>query len=430
MANPVIPLSLLLTRDVPYEWHDGVALMAQLVGQLRSNSGSREPTETPDLRSVSLDEMGWLTISADSEQRLPIMPGGAQLLQQLLSGKDQPPQLRLFAMQSATAEPPMPIEVFADELSKWERPNRTPKLVALYARALEHIGAQALSEEARAREARVAEARTRAVDEVSPVTSAKPPLRLKKPPSSPRTVVAGLAIVAAALTVAVLEWRYVMERFVEKPTVTLDIEADAEPEQPPAPPQPSGPVTAAAPRVATSPARPTPPLPESTPSADIVQAEQQLAQGQEFFAQQDYSRARLAFDRVLESLRNEQSTHAEDIRQAARQLDEVTRAALAEAAVTTGVEYRPGDPGVSPPVPQSFLPPKPNPRTPPDRLQVLELRINTEGQVDSAKFVMNRPTYRNAWWPAAAKAWRFRPAIKDGRPVRYVMRIVMDDSAP
>ena len=30
-----------------------------------------------------------------------------------------------------------------------------------------------------------------------------------------------------------------------------------------------------------------------------------LAQGQEFFAQQDYSRARLAFERVLEDLRNE-----------------------------------------------------------------------------------------------------------------------------
>lgn len=79
-------------------------------------------------------------------------------------------------------------------------------------------------------------------------------------------------------------------------------------------------------------------------------------------------------------------------------------------------------------MPQGFLPPKPDPRTPPEQLQVMELRINAAGLVDSAKFVINRPTYRNAWWPAAAKAWKFKPATKDGRAVRYVMRIVMDDS--
>lgn len=429
MANPVVPLSMLLTKDVPYEWHDGVALMAQLVAQLRSNSGSREPTEIPDLRSVSLDEMGWLTISADPEQRLPAMPGGAQLLQQLLSGKDQPPQLRLFAMQSASPDAPLPIEIFADELGKWERPNRTPKLVALYARALGHIGPQALSEEVRAREQRIAEERLRSVEPVSAPPAAKPLPRYRKQGSSPRTVVAGLAIVAAALGVAALEWRYVMARFSQQPTVTLDIEADAAPEPPapkpaprPAPPPPSPAADPSEVPVAASPA--------VAVSEELVRAEMDLAQGQEFFAQQDYSRARLAFERVLEALRNEQSPHAEDIRQAARQLEEVTRAALAEAAVTAGVEYRSGDSGVIAPVPQSFLPPKPDPRTPPDQLQVLELRINSEGQVDSAKFVMNRPTYRNAWWPAAAKAWRFRPATKDGRPVPYVMRIVMDDSAP
>jgi hypothetical protein len=428
MANPVVPLSMLLTRDVPYEWHDGVALMAQLVGQLRSNSGGQEPTEIPDLRSVALDQMGWLTISPHPEQRLPIMPGGAQLLQQLLSGKDQPPQLRLFAMQSATADPVLPVGIFADELGKWERPNRIPKLVALYSRAVEHIGTQALSDEARAREQRLEEERVRAVSE-TPSASNRPPLKLKKPGSSPRTVIAGLAIVAAALGVAALEWRYVMARFSSQPTVTLDIEAEAEPE-PPAPRPAARPITSPSPPPAAVVAAPeTTTRPAAVPE-EIVRAEMDLAQGQEFFAQQDYARARLAFERVLDALRNEQSPHAEDIRQAARQLEEVTRAALAEAAVTSGVEYRNGDAGVTPPVPQSFLPPKPNPRTPPDQLQVLELRINADGQVDSAKFVMNRPTYRNAWWPAAAKAWRFRPATKNGRPVRYVMRIVMDDSAP
>ena len=55
--------------------------------------------------------------------------------------------------------------------------------------------------------------------------------------------------------------------------------------------------------------------------------------------------------------------------------------------------------------------------------------VDATGDVDAAKFVMNRPSFRNSWWTSAAKAWRFTPATKDGKPVRFVMRIVMDDSA-
>ena len=80
------------------------------------------------------------------------MPGVVQTLQQLLSGTDQPPQLRLFVMQAATSESTSSLDTFADELSKWERPNRVPKLVALHARALATIGPAALTEEALARQ--------------------------------------------------------------------------------------------------------------------------------------------------------------------------------------------------------------------------------------------------------------------------------------
>jgi hypothetical protein len=163
-------------------------------------------------------------------------------------------------------------------------------------------------------------------------------------------------------------------------------------------------------------------------SPAVAVAEEEMARGQELFAQQEYAKTREALERVLESLRSEQSTRAGEIRQAARDLREVTQAATEDAAVTAGLEFRSGDPGVVPPVPQAHLPPKPSPRTPPNTLQVMEIRINADGRVDSAKFVINRPSFRNSWWTAAAKAWRFTPATKDGRPVRYVMRIVMDDA--
>lgn len=134
MAAPSVPLSILLAKDVPYEWHDGVALIAQLLEQLRPIGGGPQPIHLPDLGSIALENTGWLTVSPEPERELPVMPGAAQLLQELLSGIDQPPQLRLYAMQTA-GDSDTPLGQFADELSKWERPNRIPKLIALHGRA-------------------------------------------------------------------------------------------------------------------------------------------------------------------------------------------------------------------------------------------------------------------------------------------------------
>jgi hypothetical protein len=154
-----------------------------------------------------------------------------------------------------------------------------------------------------------------------------------------------------------------------------------------------------------------------------------MLRARELFQHQEYAAAGVAFDRVVELLGAEPSPQAEEIRQIARSLAEVSRAAIAEQAEAAAREYRTGDAGVVDPVPLAYLPPKPSPNTPPEMLQVLELHVNAVGTVDSAKFVMNRPSFRNSWWTSAAKAWRFNPATKDGKPVRFVMRIVMDDSA-
>ena len=139
--------------------------------------------------------------------------------------------------------------------------------------------------------------------------------------------------------------------------------------------------------------------------------------------------AAAAFDRVLQILAREPGPQLEELRQVARSMAEVSRAAIAEQVEAATREYRVGDEGVIDPVALGFLPPKPDPATPAERLQVLEVHINTSGTVDSAKFVMNRPSFRNSWWISAAKAWRFSPATRSGQPVRFVMRIVMDDSA-
>jgi len=422
MAQPSVPLSMLLTKDVSYEWHDGVALAAQLVAQVRSDIPNAQ-SRIPDLRAVTLEEGGILTLSAHPDHAMPAMPGAAQILQQLLSGKEQPPPLRLFAMQAATAEPTPTLDVFAEELSKFERPNRRAKLSALYFRALEQIGAAALTEEARAREERIEAGIYSALQDLRPAALA--PAKKKKPaPKKPdaesnrsHSQVIGLAIIALALLVGGFAW-YALGR--PAPAVLLDrIAGTTQPAPPPA-------VTEAPPE----PPPPVPPkeVPRRRPQDD-ARADAEMVRARELFQRQEYAAAGVAFDRVVELLSNEPSPQAEEVRQIARSLAEVSRAAIAEQAESALLEYRTGDAGVVDPVPLAYLPPRPSPNTPPEMLQVLEVHVNAVGTVDSAKFVMNRPSFRNSWWTSAAKAWRFNPAMKDGKPVRFVMRIVMDDSA-
>jgi len=415
-------VSLLVTKDVPFEWHDAVAIVAQLVAQVREDIPFAQP-RIPELRAISLEETGTLSLSTNA-QTLPGMPGAAQILQQLLSGRDQPPPLRLYLMQALTADPVPTLGGFADELLKWERPNRQQKLATLYARSVVKAGAIAVTEEP-----------PRVRDEVflrSPPVETPPPAppKVKKPkpppdPDAPNTpMVIGVLVTVAALIIGGAAW-YILGRpasapaevqaEVSAPTKKLDRKDIALPPtpKPPAPaidPPPRG-------------RRPAAPL----PAALVEDAEAELARARELFQRQEYASANIAFDRVLEMLENTSSPQAEEIRQAATALAEVSRAAIAEQAEAAIQEYRTGDEGVSDPVPLAYLPPRPNPNTPPEGLQVLEVHINTAGTVDSAKFVMNRPTFRNSWWTSAAKAWRFTPATRDGRPVRFVMRIVMDD---
>lgn len=427
--QPSVPIAMLLTKDVAYEWHDGVALAAQLVAQVRADIPHAEE-RIPDLRGVTLEGTGALALSAHPEHSMPAMPGAAQLLQQLLSGKEQPTPLRLFAMQAATAEPPMSLALFAEELEKWERPNRLAKLGALYQRAFAQIGPAALTDEAKLREAR-AEAAIR-----GPVTSggaAAPAAAAKTKPVAATTPAVQNA---QAVTVTAVIIGVVMLAAAGGAWFVLNGRRPAPPPAGSAAASETAPIDSSSTTTAgssgSSPAARRAARPQESavqPSAVVASAEAELARGRQLFARQDYAAAAAAFDRVLQILAREPGPQLEELRQVARSMAEVSRAAIAEQVAAATREYRVGDEGVIDPVALGFLPPKPDPATPAERLQVLEVRINTSGTVDSAKFVMNRPSFRNTWWISAAKAWRFSPATRNGQPVRFVMRIVMDDSA-
>jgi TonB family protein len=91
------------------------------------------------------------------------------------------------------------------------------------------------------------------------------------------------------------------------------------------------------------------------------------------------------------------------------------------------VVYSGADAGVTPPtVVNQVVPQWPSGTTPPaSRWGLLEVRISETGAVESTRVVKSINSFYDEMLLTAAKRWRFKPATKDGAPVkfRWVMRI-------
>jgi hypothetical protein len=58
---------------------------------------------------------------------------------------------------------------------------------------------------------------------------------------------------------------------------------------------------------------------------------------------------------------------------------------------------------------------------------VLKLVVNGRGAVESVRLQSPSNRYHDRFWVSAAKTWRFQPALKDGRPVKFLKSIVITD---
>lgn len=58
-----------------------------------------------------------------------------------------------------------------------------------------------------------------------------------------------------------------------------------------------------------------------------------------------------------------------------------------------------------------------------ERAGELELLVGVDGRVEQARLVPASNRYQDRMMVSAAKTWRFAPAVRDGRPVRYRFRI-------
>jgi TonB family protein len=83
-----------------------------------------------------------------------------------------------------------------------------------------------------------------------------------------------------------------------------------------------------------------------------------------------------------------------------------------------------GDPQVTPAVLiRPHLPENPAPEVPEEHVGTLEFVVTETGAVERVHLVSPANRYQERMLVAAAKTWQFRPATRDGRPVRYRIRI-------
>jgi hypothetical protein len=90
--------------------------------------------------------------------------------------------------------------------------------------------------------------------------------------------------------------------------------------------------------------------------------------------------------------------------------------------------YSYGDTQVKPPrILHQQLPSQPSPNS---QSGYFEFVVDTHGDVEALRLISPTQRYHDRMLVAAAKAWKFRPALLDGRPVKYKLRVAITLHAP
>jgi hypothetical protein len=101
------------------------------------------------------------------------------------------------------------------------------------------------------------------------------------------------------------------------------------------------------------------------------------------------------------------------------------------AATANEIIYTDADAGVVPPRPLTRQMPLTGPSDiPPNRIGWLDMVIGRDGSVEIVKLHTPLNRHHERMIVSPAKAWRYRPATKGGRPVRYriLVRVNLPES--
>jgi TonB family protein len=375
----MVPISELTRQDLGLHWHEAVAIVAETADMLLA----RGLTSVPDLAAAVLTPDGTLHVldegppTFDPAQRL----GG--MLDVLLASSPCPPELRQLTADSL-ADPPVfaTVEEFAEALAFFERPGRRELLAAVAARGSEAaLDARAHTEMERL------EARAR-----SQPRKTEPGAET---PRSHKQRFAVYAVAAVLLILGVVAGAFAALRATGSQPTTLTERVRARVDRiatkgleivglrTPAPPASAPvPATGAPPRVAAKPARRAP------KDQQITISVKELASG------------------------------------SVSTLASATKSASPNPVVHDESVYTADAEGIEPAVlVRPHLPSHPPLDTPSEQIGILDIVVSATGAVEQVRLISTSNRYQDRMIVAAAKAWQFEPATKDGQRVRYRTQI-------
>jgi len=416
----MLSLDDLRSPAVALDWHEAVAAAAAL-GALLVDA---EAASCPQPVDVTLLPSGDLRITGTSRVDGSAGAGVALVLAQLLESAPYPAQLRQLIESyvddgGSDAGGMGDAASFIVALAFFERPDRRAVLAALALRAEPAIER---ARRATALEALTERTRQALAPEPPPVPVADVPVEVEapggnvwNPPHESET--ARLILPAVVGLAAFLAVGYLAAAWFDRPS----------PPPPAARVEEDLPVSSAAPSrapaasPAVAPARPTPSTPRTRPPAGPATA----------------SPPALVPTPALPPASTVAPPAAGPGPAPARTIDvviaeregRVVSPAVApmrptSRSATAGRIFSSGDPQVTPAVLiRPRLPENPAPDVPEEQIGTLEFVVTETGTVEHVHLVSPANRYQERMLVAAAKTWQFRPATRDGRPVRYRTRI-------
>jgi hypothetical protein len=456
----MLSLADLRARNVRPVWQEAVAVVQELVQGALSAGGT-----LPDLEHVTLIPNGdVVALPGSAEPGNPVRHSAA-MLSALLDGTAVPPELGQFVKRN-TAESPQcqGLEDFARNLSFFERPGRRADVERLVERAM------------------AAEQNTRADDELqrlkdraleATVAMQSPP-DLFATPERRRSPVPALllALVLLIVVIGLPVWWWRTRAVAPQTPAPVADAASATAAAPPL-------ATAGAPGsqpAATTPAAGTPGV-AATPAASIPAAGTPGAPAgaaastatsspapQPSLLERTTAAVKSAVDRLVTAaspthvvpLPKSEETPAPATRHANRRKPPVKaappevpdadlrpsaadRAPAATAPAVTSVEpkmedvppppvdetiYSASDAAVIAPIlVRPVLPKDPPPGVAADQIGTMEVLVDEQGDVERVKLISPGNRFHERMLVSAAKMWKFRPAFREGRPVRYLAKI-------